>query len=415
MTNKNILVLGSGLIAEPCIEYLLKDERNFITIGSKAKEEAERLIENLTNFIETNKKDKNLKNRLKLTHIDVVKNKKELHDLVNKNDLVISLIPTFFQIYVIRACFELKKHLLTTNYISEELKNIDKKVKEKNLVFMFESGVSPGLDHIIANKVIREQEKLGNTIIGYESWVGAIPSPECVDNPLLYKFSWDPKGALLTLKNDAKQLINGKVVTINEKNLLTQYLVDKKFHPSLNLEAYYNGNSLKYKELYNLKNAKNVIRGIIRYQGFTFIIQCFKFLNLFSFEKIDEKIDNWKDLLNKKLKNPRIQDNIYEVKDKYLKKGHLEMFVYNLTVTESLSERMFYFNLSLLAISYFEDKYVRKYGFENLFHHVYSVLTYLEFFNEENKVLFNIFIINNSYFHKIALLMHCQSYWRRKL
>jgi saccharopine dehydrogenase-like NADP-dependent oxidoreductase len=250
---------------------------------------------------------------------------------------------------------------------------------------MYETGINPGLDHIIAHKVIREQEKLKNMIIGYESWVGAVPSPECIDNPLLYKFSWNPKGALLTLINDAKQLISGKIVTISEKNLLTTHLVDKKFHPSLNLEGYYNQNSIKYKELYNLKHAKSVIRGYVRYQGFTFVIQCFKYLNLFSNEKFNEKTITWRDHLNKTLKNPRIQDNIYEIKNKYIKKG-LEMFVYNADLSDSIVERIFYYNLSLLAISYFDDKYIRKYGFENLFNRIYSVLLYLEFFKEDNKV-----------------------------
>jgi hypothetical protein len=261
---------------------------------------------------------------------------------------------------------------------------MEKYLKEKKLIFMFESGINPGLDHIIAYKVIREETNQGNTIIGYESWVGAIPSPEFVDNPLLYKFSWSPKGALLALKNEARQLINGKVVKINERDLLSNYVVDKQFHPSLNLEGYYNRDSLKYKELYNLKHAKSVIRGIIRYQGFTFIIQCFKFLNLFSFEKPDKK--NWREHLNKLLKNPRIQDIIYDVKNRYIKKG-LEMLIYNVSTSESIAERMFYFNLSLLAISYFDDKYITKYRFEILFNRIYAALMYLDFYNDKNEFL----------------------------
>lgn len=383
---KAILVLGSGLVSEPCVSYLLKRVENHITIASNNLLEANNLIKNSILHCATFKEEREgIEKRLRASEINVLKDKPQLYKLISESDLVISLVPSSFHIYVVNACLDLNKNLLTTSYIPEDMKKLNKKVAEKNLTFLYEIGVAPGLDHIIAHKVVREQEKLSNQIIAYESWVGAIPSPECIDNPLLYKFSWDPKGALLTLANDAKQLINGKVMNIQEKNLLTTYLVDKKFHPSLNLEGYYNRNSVKFREIYNLKHAKSIIRGNIRYQGFTFVIQCFKFLNLFSHDKISETTKSWRDHLNKILKNPRIQDNIYEIKNKYIKKG-LEMFVYNNDLSDSLVERIFYFNLSLLAISYFDDRYIRKYGFENLFNRIYSVLLYLELYKEDNKV-----------------------------
>jgi saccharopine dehydrogenase-like NADP-dependent oxidoreductase len=48
-------------------------------------------------------------------------------------------------------------------------------------------------------------------IIEYESWCGGLPSPEFVDNPLGYKFTWSPIGAIGALRNDAKFLENGEV------------------------------------------------------------------------------------------------------------------------------------------------------------------------------------------------------------
>lgn len=373
---KTILIIGSGLVSEPVIDYLLKRPENQIILASNSKEQIEKIIS----------KKRKIENHV----LDIIKNKDKLNELIKSSDLVISLIPPFLHIFVAKACLQFKKNLVTTSYISEEIKKMDKAAKENNLQFIFEIGISPGLDHIIAYKVIEEQKKQGNVIIGYESWCGAIPSPECIDNPLLYKFSWNPKGALMILKNDARQLINGKVVKISEKNLFTNALVDKRFHPSLNLEGYYNRDSIKYRELYNLTNAKSVIRGLIRYQGFTFTMQCFKNLHLLSFERVDEKIRTWKDFLNRILKNPRNEDTIYEMKSKYIKKG-IEIFLYNNKICDTVAERLFYFNLALLAISQFEDKYIRKYGFDYLFNRIYSVLIYLEFYNEDNVVIKNYF------------------------
>jgi len=381
---KSILILGSGLVSEPVIDYLLKRPENHIILASNIQEQINKISSK--------------KRNLEIHFLDIIKNKEKLYELVKLSDLVVSLIPPFLHIHVAKACLFNKKSLITTSYISEEIKKMDREAKENNLHFIFECGINPGLDHIIAYKVIEQQKKLGNVIVGYESWCGAVPSAESIDNPILYKFSWNPKGALMVLKNEARQLINGKVVKINEKNLFTSALVDKKFHPSLNLEGYYNRDSIKYRELYNLKSAKSVIRGIIRYQGFTFTMQCFKNLNLLSFERVDEKIRTWRDYLNKILKNPRNEDTIYEMKSKYIKKG-IEIFLYHNKICDSVGERLFYFNLALLAISQFEDKYIRKYGFEILFNRIYSVLIYLEFYREDNEVkYFNLgcfFIINN--------------------
>ena len=33
MPQKKILVLGSGLVAKPCVDYLLRDTKNDLTIG----------------------------------------------------------------------------------------------------------------------------------------------------------------------------------------------------------------------------------------------------------------------------------------------------------------------------------------------------------------------------------------------
>jgi saccharopine dehydrogenase-like NADP-dependent oxidoreductase len=377
MQRKKILILGSGLISEPLIDYLMKRSENKITIGSNNPDE-------LKNILEKKKGSENFTN-LRTTYIDVVSQKSELEGLISKNDIVVGLVPGFLIIYIAQACVEVGRNLITTSYISDSIKSLEKSIIAKKLTFIFENGINPGIDHIVAYKVIREQHKQGNVIIGYQSWVGAVPSPDYVDNPLMYKFSWDPKGALLVLKNEARQLINGKIVNITEKNLFTTYLVDKRFHPSLNLEGYYNRDSIKYKDLYELKHAKSVVRGIIRYQGFSFIIQCFKYLNLFSFDKIDENAKNWRDHLNKVLRNPRIQDTIYDIKDKYIKRGQ-EMFIYNINTSDHVAERMFYFNLSLLALSFFDDKYIRKYSFEVLFNRIYSTLIYLDFYNENNVV-----------------------------
>ena len=54
----------------------------------------------------------------------------------------------------------------------------------------------------------------------YQSWCGGLPSPEFTDNPLGYKFTWSPVGALNALGNDARFLKDGKVLDVKGEDLL---------------------------------------------------------------------------------------------------------------------------------------------------------------------------------------------------
>jgi len=137
--------------------------------------------------------------------------------------------------------------------------------------------------------------------------------------------------------------------------------------------------------LYNLEHAHTVIRGNIRYEGFAFIIQCLKHLNLFSFDNVPDSTKTWKDLLYSHLKNPYNEDIIYNTKRKYLDKD-LEIFVVS-SSTDNKKEKYFYLNLAIFALSQFDDRYIAKQGFILLFKRLYSMLKYFDFYNEGNKVL----------------------------
>ena len=43
----------------------------------------------------------------------------------------------------------------------------------------------------------------GGKVESFISFCGGLPAPECSDNPLGYKFSWSPRGALLNMLRSA--------------------------------------------------------------------------------------------------------------------------------------------------------------------------------------------------------------------
>lgn len=75
-------------------------------------------------------------------------------------------------------------------------------------------------------KVVDECAEKNEKILEYESFCGGLPSPEFCDNAIGYKFSWSPVGALLSLKNDAIFLENGKKRHVVSDDLL--YTAEKK-------------------------------------------------------------------------------------------------------------------------------------------------------------------------------------------
>jgi saccharopine dehydrogenase-like NADP-dependent oxidoreductase len=363
------------MMVEPLIDFLLKNSDNSITIAANEPHLVKSVIEKRKN------------SKINGDTVDVVKETDKLNQLVKDHDLIISYVPPFLHEYVAKSCLENKRNMLTTSYVGEYMKKMKEEIKKNDLIFMNEIGLDPGIDHIITHKVINEAEKNGDKILSYQSWCGALVSPEFLNNPLMYKFSWSPKGALIALRNDAKQLIDGRNITIPTNKLLMT-TIDKKFHSCFNFEGYFNRDSLHYKKHYNLKDAHTCIRGTIRYQGFAFIFQCFKNLGMFGDDKIDtDKLNSWNDYFNNMLIDKK--DIITNMKKKYVK-DNMEIYIKATSQLVNKTDKSYYFDLSLLALSKFEEIYIKKHGFENLIGKIFAALSYLSLFDKNNKVIYDI-------------------------
>ena len=67
-----------------------------------------------------------------------------------------------------------------------------------------ECGVDPGIDHFLAMECFDDVHMGGGKVESFVSFCGGLPAPECSDNPLGYKFSWSPRGALLNMLSGAR-------------------------------------------------------------------------------------------------------------------------------------------------------------------------------------------------------------------
>ncbi len=254
---RKILIIGAGRSASSLIKYLLdksEAENLFVTIGDLSEDLAK-------------KKTNNHKNACPIV-FDVFNADQRKHE-IQQADVVISMLPAHMHIEVAKDCILYKKHMVTASYISTEMQALDDLAKENNVVLMNEIGLDPGIDHMSAMKIMDEIKSEGGKIILFESFCGGLVAPESDNNLWNYKFTWNPRNVVLAGQGGAAKFIQEgtyKYIPYNKLFRRTEFLEVEGFG---RFEAYANRDSLKYREIYGLENAKTCYRGTIRRVGFS--------------------------------------------------------------------------------------------------------------------------------------------------
>ncbi|KAB1276557.1 Alpha-aminoadipic semialdehyde synthase; mitochondrial [Camelus dromedarius] len=264
-TKKNVLVLGSGYVSEPVLEYLSRDDSIEITVASDMKNQIEQLGK---------------KYNINPVSLVIGKQEEKLHSLVAAQDLVISLLPYALHPLVAKACITSKVNMITASYITPALKELEKSVEDAGITVIGELGLDPGLDHMLAMETIDKAKGVGATIESYISYCGGLPAPEHSDNPLRYKFSWSPVGVLMNIMQPATYLLNGQVVNVVGGASFLDAVTSMDYFPGLNLEGYPNRDSTKYAEIYGIPSAHTLLRGTLRYKGYAKALSGFVKLGL---------------------------------------------------------------------------------------------------------------------------------------
>jgi saccharopine dehydrogenase (NADP+, L-glutamate forming) len=187
--------------------------------------------------------------------------------LIHESDLVISLLPPSLHILVAKDCINAGKHLLTASYLDEEVKKLESQIREKDLLFLYEMGLDPGIDHMSAMEMIERTKAEGGIIKSFKSHCGGLIAPESDNNPWHYKISWNPRNVVLAGKAGAVYLENGVQVQKKYAEIFkdNQSIISE---PLPSLSYYPNRDSINYISLYELKEAHTFIRTTLRYTDF---------------------------------------------------------------------------------------------------------------------------------------------------
>ena len=254
---RKILIIGAGRSASSLIRYLLNKsevEKLHITIADLSLELAQ-------------KKTQNHHNASALA-LDIF-NTEQRQAEIQKNDIVISMLPAHLHIEVAKDCLAFHKNMVTASYISPQMEALNDEAVAKGLIFMNEVGLDPGIDHMSAMKVIDEIKEQGGKIILFESFCGGLVAPESDNNLWNYKFTWAPRNVVLAGQGGtAKFIQEGKYKYIPYQKLFrrTEYFHIEGYGK---FEGYANRDSLKYKSVYGLEDALTLYRGTIRRVGFS--------------------------------------------------------------------------------------------------------------------------------------------------
>ena len=254
---KHIVLFGAGKSSTFLIEYLVGQLPKYhwkLTVLDADRIAAQKKIGDVENAVAIE------------LHAE---NAEERNAFVQSADIVISLLPPALHYHIAVACIQHHKNLLTASYVDKHMEAMRSEISEKNLLFLCEMGLDPGIDHMSAMQIIHRLQNDNAVITSFRSHCGGLVAPECDDNPWRHKISWNPRNIVLAGKTGAYYRNNDY-----EKVLLYEELFNAARTVNVpgigELSWYPNRDSLAYIEKYNVNSARNFVRTTLRYPEFSF-------------------------------------------------------------------------------------------------------------------------------------------------
>ncbi len=191
----------------------------------------------------------------------------ERRQSIRSADLVISLLPPHLHAVVASDCLTLQRPLFTASYVDDKVMHLRKEIESRGLLFLYEMGLDPGIDHMSLMGLLHDIRALGGKPISIRSHCGGLVSPESDDNPWHYKISWNPRNVVMAGMAGAQYLEGGQLLSCTHAQLFeVQRLVDV---PGAGQLAYYpNRDSISYLDRYGLNGLQNFVRTTLRHPDF---------------------------------------------------------------------------------------------------------------------------------------------------
>jgi saccharopine dehydrogenase (NADP+, L-glutamate forming) len=253
---KRILVLGAGKSAPYLIHWLLEQAQEhdwFVTVGDMDQDAARRQVQNHA--------------RGEAIHFDV--NEAAIRDpQIERADLVVNLISPHFLPLVAWDCVQHKTPMVGASYRSQEIRELNHDAQRAGVLLLCEMGLDPGIDHMSAVALIKRIREDGGRITSFCSYGSGVPAPDQEHNPLKYVITWNPRNVVMAGEKGAQFMEDGKIKIVPYHHVF--------FHTWRvevdgvgTLEAYPNRDSLSYMDSFGLDHVTTMVRGTLRYPGWS--------------------------------------------------------------------------------------------------------------------------------------------------
>ncbi|MBL8010339.1 MAG: saccharopine dehydrogenase NADP-binding domain-containing protein [Flavobacteriales bacterium] len=254
---RTILILGAGRSASALITQLIHDaprEEWRITVVDRDLAHAQALVGGGTAVARAEQGDAGdpaVRDRLIAAH-----------------DLVISMLPAFMHVDVVKDCLRLRRHVITPSYVPDALWPLHAEAKAAGLIFLNELGLDPGIDHMSAMRILDRIRGEGGRMEAFESYCGGLIAPESDDNPWGYKFTWNPRNVVLAGQGGMARTIKDGSYKYLPYHRLFRETVRVTVPGFGAFDGYANRDSLKYRAHYGLQEIPTLVRGTLRKAGF---------------------------------------------------------------------------------------------------------------------------------------------------
>jgi saccharopine dehydrogenase-like NADP-dependent oxidoreductase len=189
-------------------------------------------------------------------------------------DIVVTAVPGFMGFAVLKTVIDCGKNVVDISFSPEDVLQLNKLAKEKNVTVITDMGVAPGMSNLILGRYNEEF-----TVTNFECYVGGLPKTR--KKPFEYKAPFSPSDVIEEYTRPARLKENGRIVV---KAALTEreYI---NFERIGTLEAF-NTDGLR-SLLFTMPHIENMKEKTLRYPGHAELIIALRDAGFFDEEEIE--------------------------------------------------------------------------------------------------------------------------------
>ncbi len=254
-----IAVLGAGMVGRAIALDLAKDYQ--VTSFDVSD----------TNLKELSNRNGNIK-----TIVANLAQYDEYNNWLKPFDLVVTAVPGFMGYKTLEAVINAGKNVVDISFFPEDVLQLDKLAKQKNVTVITDCGVAPGVSNFVIGRYNEEMK-----VTSFECYVGGLPKER--KPPFQYKAPFSPIDVIEEYIRPARLVEDGKIITtpaLSERETLS-------FDEVGELEAF-NTDGLR-SLIYTMKNIPDMKEKTLRYPGHIDLIIALKQAGFFETQPVQIK------------------------------------------------------------------------------------------------------------------------------